>query len=90
MHEDQLRLIIEQVVMDQGHFDSVRSQSLDHRVELTWEQNEVTVNGGIVAIQLEIERSIHAHAAWAASAVAQLQNPYEQIVECGDRIRFRP
>jgi len=52
MHEHQLWFVIEQVIVDRRHLDAVRLQDLDH--ESRGAQHEVTVDGGILAVQLKL------------------------------------
>jgi hypothetical protein len=47
MHEHQLWFVIEQVIVDRRHLDAVRLQDRGA-------QHEVTVDGGILAVQLKL------------------------------------
>lgn len=63
MHEEQPGLVIQHVIVHRGHLDAIRPQDLDHWIYLGGEEHEIAVDCGVLSIQLEVQRRVHAHAA---------------------------
>src|SRR3954452_13075112 len=62
MHEEEPRLLVQHVTMQGGHFDAVRPQRHDHRIDLVAGQHEVAGDGRLaVSGRLEIDGDCDAH-----------------------------
>src|SRR6516162_3071040 len=51
------------MIVNGRDLDAVGSQYLDYGIDLGGTQNEVTIDGCVIAFELEIERRVHAHIA---------------------------
>src|SRR6266545_4813283 len=57
VQEEEPRLLGQHVAMDRRYLDAVRPQSLDHRVHLLADEDEVAGDGGLTAAgRLEVDR----------------------------------
>ena len=56
MHEEDVRLVVQHVVVHRRHFDPVFAQSPQHRIDFSRQEHEIAGNGGLSAPQgLEVD-----------------------------------
>src|SRR5215469_5827815 len=63
MHENQPGLFVQHMIVNRRDLDAVGPKCLDDRIDLGRAQNEVTIDGCVTAVELEIERCVHSHIA---------------------------
>src|SRR5215469_5416786 len=63
MHEYQPWLFIQHMIVNGRDLDAVGPECLNDRIDLGRAQNEVTIDGCVIAFELEIERCVHSHIA---------------------------